>query len=179
VSVGGVGVDRMSRKGLARHVGWTAETTHVFAASLADNLRVADPGADDAALIEAIRRAGLAAWLTSLPDRLATVLGAGGRQMSAGERQRLGLARALLAGGEVLALDEPTAHIDPASSADVLAELVGAAGERAVLVVSHEPDLGRLVDEIVTLDAGRVVTPPGFGGAGAPEQPPAPGARPA
>jgi ABC-type transport system involved in cytochrome bd biosynthesis fused ATPase/permease subunit len=136
-----------------------AETTHVFAASLADNLRLAAPDAGDAALIGALRRAGLETWFASLPDRLATVLGAGGRPMSAGERQRLGLARTLLAGGDVLALDEPTAHIDPASSADVLAELVGAAGSRAVLVVSHEPDLGRLVDEIVTLDAGRVVTP--------------------
>ncbi len=159
VSVGGVGVDRMSRKGLARHVGWMAETTHVFAASLADNLRLAAPDAGDAALVGVLRRAGLETWFASLPDRLATMLGAGGRPMSAGERQRLGLARTLLAGGDVLALDEPTAHIDPASSADVLAELVGAAGSHAVLVVSHEPDLGRLVDEIVTLDAGRVVTP--------------------
>jgi thiol reductant ABC exporter CydC subunit len=159
VSVGGVGVDRMSRKGLARHVGWMAETTHVFAASLADNLRLAAPDAGDAALVGALRRAGLENWFASLPDRLATVLGAGGQPMSAGERQRLGLARTLLAGGDMLALDEPTAYIDPASSADVLAELVGAAGSRAVLVVSHEPDLGRLVDEIVTLDAGRVVTP--------------------
>jgi thiol reductant ABC exporter CydC subunit len=159
VSVGGVGVDRMSRKGLARHVGWMAETTHVFAASLADNLRLAAPDAGDAALVGALRRAGLETWFASLPDRLATVLGAGGRPMSAGERQRLGLARTLLAGGDVLALDEPTAHIDPAYWAAGHEDLAAAAGSRAVLVVSHEPDLGRLVEEIVTLDAGRVVTP--------------------
>ncbi len=156
-SIGGVDVAQMTRGGIARHVGWMAETTHVFATSLGDNLRLADPDVSDAHCRAALARAGLAAWFASLPDGLATTLGAGGRPMSAGERQRLGLARTLLAGGAVLLLDEPTAHIDPDSSSAVLDELVGAAGSRAVLVVSHEPDLDRLVDEIVTLDGGRVV----------------------
>jgi thiol reductant ABC exporter CydC subunit len=156
-SIGGVDVATMTRAGIARHVGWMADVTHVFATSLGDNLRVADPTADNAACAAALARAGLADWLTSLPEGLATALGAGGRPMSAGERQRLGLARALLAGGEVLALDEPTAHIDPASSAHVLDELVRATGSKTVLVISHEPDLDDLVDEVVTLDGGRVV----------------------
>ena len=156
-SIGGVDVQDMSRAGIARHVGWVAETTHVFSASLGENLRIADVSASDERCVAALGRAGLAPWFASLPDGLATVLGAGGRPTSAGERQRLGLARALLAGGAVLALDEPTAHIDPATSAELLDELVGATGSRSVLVVSHEPDLARLVDEVVTLDGGRVV----------------------
>ena len=156
-SIGGVDVQDMSRAGIARHVGWVAETTHVFSASLGENLRIADVSASNERCVAALGRVGLAPWFASLPDGLATVLGAGGRPVSAGERQRLGLARALLAGGAVLALDEPTAHIDPATSAELLDELVGATGSRSVLVVSHEPDLARLVDEVVTLDGGRVV----------------------
>ena len=159
VSVGGVGVDRMSRQG-------TRPPRRVDGR---DDPRLRrEPRRQPAPRRPGRRRRGARRGAPARRARDLVRLPAGpprhrarrgGRPMSAGERQRLGLARTLLAGGDVLALDEPTAHIDPASSADVLAELVGAAGSRAVLVVSHEPDLGRLVDEIVTLDAGRVVTP--------------------
>ena len=77
--------------------------------------------------------------------------------MSAGERARLGLARALLTGGGVLLLDEPTAHVDPASASRVLADLLDTVdGRRAVLVVSHDRDVADLVDTVVALDHGRV-----------------------
>ena len=156
-SIGGVDVARITRAGIARHIGWVDDVTHVFAASLGDNLRIADTEATESSCVAALAAVGLAAWLASLPEGLETRLGAGGRPMSAGERQRLGLARALLAGGDTLALDEPTAHIDPTSSAGVLDELVGATGSKTVLVISHEPGLERLVDEIVTLEGGCVV----------------------
>jgi ATP-binding cassette subfamily C protein CydC len=77
--------------------------------------------------------------------------------MSAGEQQRLGLARALLAGSSVLLLDEPTAHLDPAAADQVLRELLDAAGDRSALVVSHDPAISRYVDKVVALDDGRVV----------------------
>jgi ATP-binding cassette subfamily C protein CydC/ATP-binding cassette subfamily C protein CydCD len=147
----------MTRTGMARHVAWLAEETHLFAATLADNLRLARPEATEDELVAVLDQAGLGAWYRSLPGGMGTVLGAGGRDLSAGERQRLGMARALLSGADLLLLDEPTAHLDPWSSAHVLAELLGSAGSRSVLVVSHEPGIAGLVDEVVTLDAGRVV----------------------
>jgi ABC-type transport system involved in cytochrome bd biosynthesis fused ATPase/permease subunit len=156
-SIGGVDVRRMTRAGMARHVAWLAEETHLFAATLADNLRLAHPEATDAECAEVLARVGLGAWHRSLPDGLETVLGAGGRALSAGERQRLGMARALLSNAQLLLLDEPTAHLDPWSSAEVLGELLGAAGARSVLVVSHEPGVATQVDAVVTLDSGRVV----------------------
>jgi thiol reductant ABC exporter CydC subunit len=156
-SVGGVDVRRMTREGLACHVAWLDEETHLFAASVADNLRLARPDATAAECADALDRVGLGAWLGSLPDGLGTVLGAGGRPTSAGERQRLGMARALLSGAGLLLLDEPTAHLDPWSSAAVLRELLGATGARSVLVVSHEPDVAGEVDLLVTLESGRVV----------------------
>ena len=156
-SIGGVDVRLMTRTGMARHVAWLAEETHLFAATLADNLRLARPEATEDELVAVLDQAGLGAWYRSLPGGMGTVLGAGGRDLSAGERQRLGMARALLSGADLLLLDEPTAHLDPWSSAHVLAELLGSAGSRSVLVVSHEPGIAGLVDEVVTLDAGRVV----------------------
>ena len=155
--IGEVDVRLMTRTGMARQVAWLAEETHLFAATVADNLRLARPEAAEDELVAVLDQVGLGAWYHSLPGGMATVLGAGGRDLSAGERQRLGMARALLSGAELLLLDEPTAHLDPWSSAHVIAELLGSAGSRSVLVVSHESGVAGQVDEIITLDAGRVV----------------------
>ena len=156
-TVGGVDVRRMTRAGMARHLAWLAEETHLFAASLGDNLRLARPEASDLDRVAALDRVGLAGWYRSLPGGLGAGLGAGGRAVSAGERQRLGMARALLSGAPLLLLDEPTSHLDPWSSSQVLAELLGAAGSRTIVVVSHETALAEAVHEIVSLDHGRVV----------------------
>jgi thiol reductant ABC exporter CydC subunit len=156
-SIGGVDVRRMTRTGMARHLAWLAEETHLFAAPLGDNLRLASPEASDLECVAALDRVGLGAWYRALPDGLGTDLGAGGRAVSAGERQRLGMARAVLSGASLLLLDEPTSHLDPWSSPQVLAELLGAAGSRTIVVVSHEPGLAGQVHEIVSLDRGRVV----------------------
>jgi thiol reductant ABC exporter CydC subunit len=158
-SIGGVDVRRMTRTGIARHCAWLAEETHLFAATLGDNLRLARPEATDAECVAALDRVGLGVWHGSLPDGLGTMLGPGGRSVSAGERQRLGMARAVLSGAGLLLLDEPTAHLDPWSSSRVLSEILGAAGSRSVLLVSHEPGVAAQVDQVVTLDRGRVVEP--------------------
>ncbi len=157
-TLGGVEVREMTHAGLARHAAWLADDTHVFAASLSDNLRLARPDAGDAECAEALERVGLGPWCRSLPGGLRTLLGAGGRALSAGERQRLGMARALLSGAGLLLLDEPTAHIDPAAAPRLLSELLGVAGARAVLVVDHGPWPAGEVDAVVMLDGGRVIS---------------------
>ena len=154
--LGGVDVSTMTREGIATLAGWVPEETHVFAASVAGNLRLARPSATVLECLAALDRVGLRPWSDGLPGGLATRLGAGGLPMSGGEQQRLGLARALLAGPSVLLLDEPTAHLDPATGDRVLRELLDAAGERAVLVVSHDQAISQHVDSVVALDDGRV-----------------------
>jgi len=77
--------------------------------------------------------------------------------MSAGERQRLALARVLLAGADILLLDEPTAHIDPLTSGQLLSELLTACGQRSLLLVSHDHEVAGSADTVIELEAGRVV----------------------
>jgi len=151
-TIGDHDVTTLTRTDIARVVGWMSEDTHLFAASLADNLRLGNNQASDRQCREVIERVGLSGWFAGLPDGLDTQLGAGsGRAVSAGEGQRLGLARALLAGGSVMVFDEPTAHIDPATSGRVLAEMISAAGDQAIVVVSHEPELALYVDDVVRI----------------------------
>lgn len=153
--LGGVPVDRLARHVLAARVGWVPEDTHLFCGTLRANLRVAAPEADDDACRRALDRVGLTPLLASLADGLDTAVGATGRPLSSGERQRIGLARALLADTDVVLLDEPTAHLDPDGATATLAELVAASRGRALLVVAHDADLLVTLDATVHLDRGR------------------------
>lgn len=110
---------------------------HVFAGSLRANLALAAPEADDEALVDSLRRAGLGEWLDGLADGLDTRLGAGGRGISGGERARLSIARAIASGRPVILLDEPVAHLDHPTADAVIADLLQHAGGRSVIMVTH------------------------------------------
>ncbi len=124
-----------------RAVGLCEQDPHVFDATVADNLRLARPGAPDAELLGALADAQLLAWVESLPQGLATPVGEHGARLSGGQRQRLALARALLADVRVLILDEPTEHLDETTARAFVADLHGVAGERTVIVLTHRPEL--------------------------------------
>jgi len=110
---------------------------HVFDASLRDNVLVVRPAASDAELSEVAARAGLAAFVDSLPLGWATPAGADGAALSGGQRQRLLLARALLANPAILVLDEPTAHLDEATERAVLSDLLAGTRGMTVLMSTH------------------------------------------
>ncbi|HJQ03845.1 MAG TPA: thiol reductant ABC exporter subunit CydD [Nocardioides sp.] len=120
-----------------RRVGLVDDHPHVFATTVAENVRLARPDAGDAEVEDALRRAHLGPWLDALPDGLGTRLGAGHSGISGGERARLGIARSLLADQPVLVLDEPTAHLDHATAIALADELLGGARERSVLWITH------------------------------------------
>ena len=137
-------------------IGGCPQDPHLFNATIRDNLSLARPGATDQELEAAASRARLLPWITSLPQGWATPVGTGGAAVSGGERQRLALARAFLADPALLILDEPTAHLDPASCRALTSDLLRATEGRAVLLITHELDGLDQVDHIVLLDYGRV-----------------------
>ncbi len=129
---------------------------HVFASSLLENLRMARPDATDEELMSAARVARLLPWVESLPNGWETNVGARGAQISGGERQRLALARALLADPQIMVLDEPTAHLDRAARQALTADLLEVSRGRTTLLATHELTGLDQVDEILVLDAGSV-----------------------
>lgn len=141
---------------LRQGIAVVSQETYLFHATIADNLRLARPGATDDDLTRAARAAGIHDEITALPDGYATLLGERGATLSGGQRQRLALARALLADAPVLVLDEATSSVDERREADIVRELATAATGRTVLVVAHRLAAVRHADRIVVLDAGRV-----------------------
>ena len=124
-----------------RAVGLCEQDPHIFDASIADNLRLARPGAPDDELEAALASARLLDWVRSLPDGLATPVGEHGARLSGGQRQRLALARALLANVRILILDEPTEHLDEPTARAFVADLGAVAPGRTLLVLTHRPEL--------------------------------------
>jgi thiol reductant ABC exporter CydC subunit len=151
VTIDGRDVRELRQADVRRTFALAGQEAHVFSSSIRENLRLARPEATDEELRAALRRARLDEWVASLPDGLDTLVGEEGAQLSGGQRQRLVLARALLSDAPVLLLDEPTAHLDPANAEALVADVLGAADGRSVLLVTHRPEGLDLVDEVVTL----------------------------
>ena len=159
VTVGGVDLRGLDVDAWRRWISYLPERPTLLAGSLADNLRLADPAAGDARLVEVLGEVGGAALLEGCDGGLGARLGEGGRQVSAGERQRIALARALLRPASLHLLDEPTAHLDDRTEAAVLEALCRALAGCSALIVTHRPAVIDLADRVVTLDGGRFWTP--------------------
>ncbi|WP_436700358.1 thiol reductant ABC exporter subunit CydD [Nocardioides sp. BYT-33-1] len=152
--LGGAPLEHLGLADVRRRVGLVDDHPHVFATTVAENVRLARPGADDAEVEDALRRAHLGAWLDALPEGLHTWVGAGHADVSGGERARIGIARSLLADQPVLVLDEPTAHLDGATGAALAREVLGGERERSVLWITHGAAGLDLVDRTVRLEPG-------------------------
>jgi ABC-type multidrug transport system fused ATPase/permease subunit len=152
----GVSLDRLASDDVRQVVGLVEQSPHLFATSLAENLRVGRRGASDDELAEVMERVGLGEWLAGLPRGLGTHVGSAGTRLSGGQRQRVAVARALLAGFPILILDEPAEHLDPAAADALTADLLALTEGRSTLFITHRLAGLDQVDEIVVLDAGRV-----------------------
>ncbi|GAA3397167.1 hypothetical protein GCM10020369_76470 [Cryptosporangium minutisporangium] len=152
-----VPVQDLDPDAVRRLIGWCAQDAHLFDASIRDNLRLARPDADEDELWAALAAARLDGWVRSLPTRLDTPVGERGAQVSGGQRQRLALARVVLAGFPVVVLDEPTANLDPATADALTHDLLTATEGRATVLITHRLAGCERVDEVLVLDAGRVV----------------------
>jgi ATP-binding cassette subfamily B protein len=140
-----------------RHMLVVDQDPFVFNATLAENIRYARPDAEDAAVRAAADAAGLSALVDRLPRGIETSAGERGRALSAGERQRLALARAFLADPAVLILDEATGALDPATEAQVAAGYEAVMAGRTTIIITHRLELARRADRVLVLEGGRIV----------------------
>jgi ATP-binding cassette subfamily C protein CydD len=140
-----------------RRVAWVSQRPHVFHGSVRDNLLLASPEASEGALREAMRLAQAEGFVDELPAGWNTLVGEGGQRLSAGQAQRLALARAFLKDAPVLVLDEPTAHLDPEHDARLREAIARLRRGRTVLLVAHRLSSVFDAERIVMLSGGRVL----------------------
>ncbi|MEU7291801.1 thiol reductant ABC exporter subunit CydD [Streptomyces exfoliatus] len=153
VRVGGVDLRSLDLEEWWARIAWVPQRPYLFAGTVAENVRLARPDATDEAVREALRDAGADGFVAGLPQGLDTALGEDGAGLSAGQRQRLALARAFLADRPLLLLDEPTAALDGETEAGVVDAVRRLAAGRTVLVVVHRPALLAVADRVVTLES--------------------------
>jgi ATP-binding cassette subfamily C protein CydC len=142
VMLNGTGLDQFDEAELHSAVGFFAEDAHIFATTVRDNLLVARGDCRDDELTAALDAVGLGGWLAGLPEGLSTMLTGGAQAVSAGQRRRLLLARAIISPAGIVLLDEPTEHLDATDADLVLRDLLGPnpglmAADRTVLVATH------------------------------------------
>lgn len=140
---------------LRPRVGLAGQEPHVFAATVAENLRLARPDAPDDALLHALDEVGAGSWAARMPHGLETVVGSGGHALSPLESQQLALARLVLHDPDVLVLDEATAAARGASALD--AAVARLASGRTTLTIAHRLDQAERADRVAVMDSGRLV----------------------
>ena len=162
ITAGGVDVARVDLDNWRRQVTWVPQRPYLFAATVADNIALGQPDASREDIARAAGMAGADAFIEALPEGYDTLLGEQALRLSAGQRQRIALARAFLRDAPLLLLDEPTAHLDPIIARQILAVIQTLMAGRTVILVTHRhgwPGLRVGADRVLTLDHGRLLIP--------------------
>jgi ATP-binding cassette subfamily B protein len=157
VRIAGQDVRETTLDALRGGIGVVTQDAHLFHDSIRGNLGYARPDATDAELYEALRAAQILELVDAMPDGLDTVVGDRGYRLSGGEKQRLAIARLLLKAPSIVVLDEATAHLDSESEAAVQRALKTALAGRTSLVIAHRLSTIREADQILVVEAGRIV----------------------
>ena len=159
ITAGGADLDRIPADHWRAQIAWVPQHPHLFATTVAANIALGQPGARRPDIVAAARLAGADDFIRRLPRGYDTVLSEGARALSAGQRQKIALARAFVRQAPVMLLDEPTAHLDPAS-AEVVMTAIDRMADRTVILITHRPPprTGRFA-RILALDHGRLSDP--------------------
>jgi ATP-binding cassette, subfamily C, bacterial CydC len=151
VTLAGRDLREYRQEDVRRTFALAGQEAHVFDSTIRENLRLARPTASDDEILDVLDRVRLAEWVAGLPDGIDTRVGEEGMELSGGQRQRVVVARALLADAPVLVMDEPTAHLDPATAEALMGDVLDAAEERTVLLITHRREGLARMDEVVAL----------------------------
>jgi len=157
VRLAGADARRYRLDDLRGRVALVAQDTYLFHLTLRDNILLARPGATEAEIAAAVERASLGEFVAALPEGLDTVVGERGTRLSGGQRQRVAIARAFLKDAPILILDEATSHLDVVNEQAVHEALERLARHRTTVIIAHRLSTVRRADEIIVLDAGRLV----------------------
>ena len=152
----GIDIDRIDSENLLDNVTMVSQVTYLFDETIADNLRIAKQDATEEELISACRLASVHDFIMTLPDGYQTCVGALGDNLSAGEKQRIGLARAFLSGSELILLDEPTSNVDSINEGIILKALSEQKKKKSIILVSHRESTMAIADRIYRVENGRM-----------------------
>ncbi|MBI2718315.1 MAG: ABC transporter ATP-binding protein [Rhizobiales bacterium] len=156
ITVGGVPLAELDMRAWRRMIGYVPQELSLFHSSIRDNITLADSAIADAAVLEALDLAGAAGFLATLPDGLDTNVGEMGTKFSGGQRQRISLARALVTRPQVLILDEVTSALDPATEAEIVANIAALRGRFTIIAITHRPAWTEIADRLYRVSGGRV-----------------------
>ncbi|HET6873353.1 MAG TPA: ABC transporter ATP-binding protein [Acidimicrobiales bacterium] len=157
IRIDGQDVRDVTISSLSRAIGVVSQDAHLFHDTIRQNLLYANPDASDAQLVEACRSARIHDLIASLPDGYDTIVGERGYRLSGGEKQRLALARVFLKNPAIVILDEATAHLDSETELLVQQALAAALAGRTSVVIAHRLSTIQAADQILVIDAGRIV----------------------
>ena len=156
IAYNGTDVDAIDGDSLLGNVTMVSQVTYLFDESIEDNLRIAKPDATREEIEEACRMASVHDFILTLPDGYATRVGALGDNLSAGEKQRIGLARAFLKGSPLILLDEPTSNVDSINEGIILQALQAQKQKKSIILVSHRESTMAIADRIYRVEGGRM-----------------------
>jgi len=157
ILVDGIDLRKIVRKSLRRFIGYVPQDTILFPGTIRDNIRIGRPDASDEEIVDVCRRLGIHRIIESLPRGYDTDIGEFGKRLSAGQRQLISIARALLKNPPILILDEAMSNVDPATEAIVRKALEVLMENRTTIIIAHRLTLARSADRIIVLENGQIV----------------------
>ena len=149
-----IDIDKINTNSLLKNVTMVSQSTYLFKETIEDNLRIAKPDATQEGIENACKMASVHDFIMTLPDGYKTQVGALGDNLSAGEKQRIGLARAFLRGSELILLDEPTSNVDSINEGIILKALKEQKNKKSIILVSHRESTMAIADRIYKVDGG-------------------------
>jgi ATP-binding cassette subfamily C protein CydD len=156
IAVGGTYLADATAADWRQQIGWVPQRPYLFAGTVAENIALGDPDAAPDAIARAAQLAGAEEFISDLPGGYAAPLVERALNLSAGQRQRLALARAFLRDAPLMLLDEPTAHLDSATAAEIRAVIDSLGAGRTVVLVSHDEQQLASADRVLILDRGQL-----------------------